>query len=145
MFGRILFIFSVTFFFRFHLLIKKKDIVSVSWKAITWGPPLVIAPYNESVGLTSSDSILSFHFRKRKASFGQFWPLLNGLRDLSLHLSLVTLCACMSACVCMRPYACVGDSVRVCLWVCACIALFVCMRAYVRACLWVSACVAPYV
>ena len=28
----------------------------MSWKAITRGPPLVIAPYNESVGLASFDS-----------------------------------------------------------------------------------------
>ena len=34
-------------FFSVHLFDKKKDIVSVSWKAITRGPPLVIAPYNE--------------------------------------------------------------------------------------------------
>ena len=38
------------------LLVKEKNIVSVSWKAITWGHPLVIAPYNESVGRMSFDS-----------------------------------------------------------------------------------------
>ena len=35
-------------------------IVHVPWKTITWGPPLVIAPYIESVGPMSSDSNFSF-------------------------------------------------------------------------------------
>ena len=43
---------------------KKKNIVFVYWKAITWGHPLVIAPYEESVGLTSSDSTLLLPFQK---------------------------------------------------------------------------------
>ena len=62
--GRIVFISPLAFaFFRFHLL-KKKKIVSVSRKAITWGGlPLVIAPYNESVGLLSFDSPLPFPFQ----------------------------------------------------------------------------------
>ena len=46
------------FYFDFCLFLSKKNIVSVSWKAITWGHPLVIAPYNESVGLSSFDSRL---------------------------------------------------------------------------------------
>ena len=44
-------------------LVKEKNIVSVSWKAIAWGHPLVIAPYNESVGLLSFDSPLPFPFQ----------------------------------------------------------------------------------
>ena len=57
-------------FRRFVLFIscqRKKIIVSVSRKAITWGHPLVIAPYNESVGLMSFDSTFTpFSSRKRK-------------------------------------------------------------------------------
>ena len=36
----------------------EKKIVSVYWKAIALGHPIVIAPYNESVGLTPFDSYL---------------------------------------------------------------------------------------
>ena len=46
---------------------KEKNIVTVSWKAITLGPPLVIVPYNESVGLTSSDSTFHFPFQMTNA------------------------------------------------------------------------------
>ena len=63
-FGDILCFFLLGHFMIFHLfvlffflvLVKKNPIVSVSPKAIAWGYPLVIAPYNESVGFTSFDS-----------------------------------------------------------------------------------------
>ena len=58
-----LFMFDLFICFEFYFdvlfclfLVKEKNIVSVSRKAITWGHPLVIAPYNESVGLMSFDS-----------------------------------------------------------------------------------------
>ena len=50
----VIFIFSFCFFL---VLVKKKTtLFSVSPKAIAWGYPLVIVPYNESVGFTSFDS-----------------------------------------------------------------------------------------
>ena len=42
------------------VLLLKKYLVSVSGKEITWGRPLVIAPYNESVGPRSFDSSSTF-------------------------------------------------------------------------------------
>ena len=45
-----------TFSFFLVLIFKKKPLFSVSPKAITWGHPLVIVPYNGSVGLSSFDS-----------------------------------------------------------------------------------------
>ena len=45
-------------------MLKKNPFFSASWKTITWGHPLVIAPYNESVGL-SFDSCLSYLFQKK--------------------------------------------------------------------------------
>ena len=43
----------------FFIFLEKKIIAFVFPKAITWGHPLVIALYDESVGLRSSDSLFS--------------------------------------------------------------------------------------
>ena len=64
----ILFMFWFLVFFS-RSCFKKKHIVFCVRKAITWGYPLVIAPYNESVGLLSFDSSLPFYFQKKFRHF----------------------------------------------------------------------------
>ena len=54
--------------FLFFSAYRRKNIVSVPWKAITWGRPLVIAPYNESVGPRSFDSCFTFSLPEKANS-----------------------------------------------------------------------------
>ena len=51
-------------FFPFFFLVKKNPLFSVFRKAIIWGHPLIIAPYDESVELRLFDSYLLSLFQK---------------------------------------------------------------------------------